>query len=317
MDPINVGGLVVKREIVSHPLLGDAHVIEHKGRAITAMSAVDWERPTRIPTVAEPRKLPAGSGSALLNEIAMRAQAAGVTALRYAGPYPTHALFKSLLRSFRTQGDEEDFTSDVLERAMRLAKDELPIDFTPAPFSRRETPHGFVDTRDGAVERAHIAGVLYDVDGTIGSLARLLPSPSGWTARLGFGTEYTWTTIADLDPRGDVVDGPHAIPSLKNQIIGKEFPLELRAQFAESVSELVATPLAADARAAVLARPVTWQDLGWRSAAKHGEGFALHAAMWTVVAAQNRQQFVLTVSYHLAMIVQSTILDEVAAQLPR
>lgn len=316
MEPIQIAGLVVRRDVTQHPLLGDAHVIEHAGSPITAMSALDWDRPTRIPTVAEPRKLPPGSGSALLNEIARRAEAAGVEALRYAGPYPTHALFKSLLRSFRTQADEEDFTADVLERAMRLARDEVPIDFRPAPFSRRTTAHGFVDSRDGRVERVQLGGVLYDVDGSVGSLAQLEPDGARWIARLGFGIHYPWTTIAELDESGEVTEGPHAIPRLKHDIIGKEFPRELRVQFAETVSELVASPLATDARAAVLARPVVWQDLGWRSAAKHGEGFALHAAMWTVVAAQNRQQFVLTVSHHLAMIVQQTLLDEIAASLP-
>jgi hypothetical protein len=279
------------------------------------MSAIDWERPTRIPTVADPRALPAGSGSALLNEIAMRAQDAGVSMLRYAGPYPTHALFKSLLRSFRTDGDEDDFTADLLGRATRLARDEVAVDFEPAPFTRRPTSTGFVDVRQGAVERVHLGGVLYDVDGTIGSLARLLPTPHGWAARLGFGAEYAWTTIADLDPSGEVVDGPHPIPRMKHEVIGREFPRELRVQFAEAIPDLVATPLADDARAAVLSRPVVWQDLGWRSATKHGGGFALHAAMWTVVAPSSRQQFVLTVSYHLAMIVQTTLVDEIAALL--
>jgi len=317
VNSIEIAGLVVDREVSIHPLLGKAHVISQGARQLTSMSAIDWDRPTQIPAVAEPRNLLPGTGSAIINEIAVRAQAAGVQTLRYAGPYPTHALFKSLLRSFECDGDEDDFTADVLERAMTLAKDEVPVDFRPAPFTRRVTPHGFVDSRDAEVERAQIGGVLYDEDGTVGSLARLVPSPNGWNARLGFGNEYTWASIADLDKKGDVVDGPHAIPKIKHDVIGKEFPRELRVQFAETVSEFVAAPLANDARAAVLARPVVWQDLGWRSAAKHGEGFALHAAMWTVVASQSRQQFVMTVSYHLAMIVQTTLLDEVAASLRR
>ncbi len=316
-DKIEVGELVVQTDVISHPLLGNAHVIAQGRKPLTAMSAIDWDRPTQIPTVAEPRALPAGSGSALLNEIARRARDAGVTTMRYAGPYPTHALFKSLLRSFRTQADEDDFTNDVLGRATRVARDEIAVDFEPAPFTRRPTSHGFVDVRDGVVERVQIGGVLYDVDGTVGSLARLLPTSNGWAARLGFGTEYAWTTIADLDAKGDVIDGPNPIPKMKHDVIGKEFPRDLRMQFADSVSDLVATPLADDAKAAVLARPVMWQDLGWRSSARHGEGFALHAAMWTVVAPQSRQQFVTTVSYHLAMIVQTTLVDEVAALLQK
>src|SRR4051812_16084472 len=97
--PISVDGLVVRREVVPHALLGDALIIEHEGRAITAMSPIDWERPTQIPTVAEPARLPPGTGGALMNFIAERALTAGVAALRYAGPYPTPALYRTLLRS--------------------------------------------------------------------------------------------------------------------------------------------------------------------------------------------------------------------------
>jgi hypothetical protein len=314
-ETIDVAGLVVHRACVPHPLLGTAHVIEHAGRPLTAMSAIDWDRPTRIPTVAEPRALPPGTGSALLNEIARRAQAAGVQTLRYAGPYPTHGLFKSLLRSFATDADEEDFTADLLGRAMRLAGDEVPVDFTPAPFARRATEHGFVDVRSSMVERAHVDGVLYDVDGSIGSLARLEEVGGGYRARLGFGTAFPWVTIAELDREGSVGGGVQPIPPLSDDIVGKQFPDELRAQFAETVPELVAAPLARDARDIVIARPIAWQDLGWRSAARTADGFALHAAMWTVVAPRSAMHFVLTVSHHLAMIVQSTILDEVAARL--
>ena len=107
---MTVAGLCVDPDVVEHPLLGDAHLIVHEGEPITAMSAIDWDRPTQIPTVAEPRKLPRGSGSMLINEIASRAQRAGVQVLRYAGPYPTPALFTTLLRSFRTAAiDGEGF----------------------------------------------------------------------------------------------------------------------------------------------------------------------------------------------------------------
>src|SRR5262245_40981048 len=93
---IEVGGLMVDEDVVEHPLLGDAHLVLRDGEPITAMSAIDWARPTQIPTVAEPRALPRGSGTLLINEIALRAQRAGVLSLRYAGPYATPALFATL-----------------------------------------------------------------------------------------------------------------------------------------------------------------------------------------------------------------------------
>src|SRR4029077_6637607 len=102
----------------------------------TAMSAIDWDRPTRIPTIAEPGRLPPGTGSALLNELARRA----TQPLRYAGPYPTPALYRALQRSLRASAGEAEFTADVVGRALRLADDEIPVDFAPAPHERVDHP---------------------------------------------------------------------------------------------------------------------------------------------------------------------------------
>lgn len=301
---IAVAGLTVHTDVVEHPLLGDAQVIEHAGEPITAMSAIDWDRPTRIPAVAEPRKLPRGTGSMLLNEIALRAQRAGVPALRYAGPYPTPALFTTLLRSFRTTASEAEFSADVLGRAMRLARDELPIDFVPAPFTRTQTAYGSFDLRDG-IERAVIAGVLYDREGTVGSLARMVDDE----AVLAFG-DVVWTRVAKLAGDGSLVGDVQPIPPLAANVIGKRFPQELKEQFAALVADAVPPPLATDARAVILARPVTWADLGWRAAAIAGDGFALHAGWWTQLAPRGFQAFALAVSDALATVITQAILDE-------
>jgi hypothetical protein len=152
VGPLKLGTIAIRRDVVSHPLLGDAHVIEHEGRAITAMSALDWERPTRIPVVAAPAQLPPGAGGLLLNHIAELAQRSGVPRLRYAGPYPTPALYRALARSFRASAGEATFTHDVLGRALRLARDEVPVDFVPAPHLRVALPRGHAEVRPGAVD---------------------------------------------------------------------------------------------------------------------------------------------------------------------
>lgn len=304
---IAVAGLTVHTDVVEHPLLGDAHIIEHAGEPVTAMSAIDWDRPTQIPTVAEPRKLPRGTGSMLLNEIALRARRAGITALRYAGPYPTPALFTTLLRSFHTTASEAEFCADVLGRALRLARDEIAIDFTPAPFERRAMPYGSIDVR-GEIERATIGGVLFDREGTVGSLARLV----GSDAVLAFG-DVVWTRIATLADDGTLVGAVQPIPPLDSDVIGKSFPRELKEQFAALVADAVPPPLATDARAVILERSVTWADLGWRAAAIEGEGFALHAGWWTQLAPHGIQQFALAVSDALATVITQHILAEVMA----
>src|SRR5689334_10654800 len=119
-----VRNAVVQGAIITHRLLGMAHAVGG-----TAMSALDWARPTEIPAIAEPARLPLGSGSAILNTIAMLAQRAGVASLRYAGPYPTAALWATLARSFRSTGSEAAFTAGALDRALRVARDPIAIDF--------------------------------------------------------------------------------------------------------------------------------------------------------------------------------------------
>jgi len=86
-----VDGTVVDGAIRHHPPLGAAHTVGE-----TAMTALDWARPAEIPAIAAPGRLPLGAGAAILNTIALLARDAGVTALRYAGPYPTAALWRSL-----------------------------------------------------------------------------------------------------------------------------------------------------------------------------------------------------------------------------
>ena len=97
-----LGDLVISCDVVLHPLLGDAFVIcDRAGEPLTAMSALDLDHPHEIPVIAEPAKLPAGTGALLLNRIAERAPGP----LRYAGPYPTPALYRALVRSFRASAD--------------------------------------------------------------------------------------------------------------------------------------------------------------------------------------------------------------------
>lgn len=294
-----MAGLVIHRDTVSHPLLGPAHVIEHGERPVTAMSEIDWERPTEIPTIAEPRALPPGSGTLLMNELARRAQAAHVRVLRYAGPYPTHALFASLLRSFRTAGTVEAFTADVLDRAVRLARDEVPVDFMPAPFTR----DGDVDVRDGEVDRIRIAGVTYDRAGETNSLALLASS----RAVLSVGIPVAH--VATLDGTR-IVEGPHAIPAFPAP--ASPFPEALRDTLAEAATAYAPAPLRADISARIRRSTITWEDLGTRAARRTDDGFALHCA-FLVLARHDMALFAQQLSYHLAMIAQQGVLEQLLA----
>jgi hypothetical protein len=302
---LQVGTIAIDRDVTPHPLLGDAHVIVHDGRAITAMSAIDWQRPARIPVVAEPSCLPPGAGGELLNYLATIARDAGVPALRYAGPYPTPALYRALLRSFRASHDETTFARDVLSRALRVARDEVPVDFTPAPHGRVAIAGGHVERRDG-VERVVIDGVTYAPDG---SPARLVRAADGWSCEVWFGDER-YAEIATLSDRGELRAGPRPVPALESRVLGQRFPSELCAAIAELVAECVATPFADDARHAVASRALTWRDLGARVAVRERDGFAVHAALWERIAPKGLARLALALAEALAPVVATTLVGE-------
>ena len=120
-------------------------------------------------------------------------------AMRYAGPYPTPALWHALARSCRTTAREAEFTAGVMERALRVARDELPIDFVPAPCERIAHAHGWTELRD-ALERAVIDGVTYEA-GT----ARLVSCH----AEIWIG-DALYARVASFDDTGALIDGPRA-----------------------------------------------------------------------------------------------------------
>jgi hypothetical protein len=304
---IDIAGLAIDPVVVEHPLLGPSHVIAHAGAPITAMSAIDWDRPTQIPAIAAPRALPPGAGTLLMNHIAERARDSGVPSLRYAGPYPTHALYRSLLRSFRTDGSEDAFTGDALGRSLRVDRTMIPIDFRPAPFRRRSLDTGFVDIRDDIVERAQLGAILFAPDGD--TLAQLVRIDGGYEAELSVGGLRV-ALLARLDAIGDVVDGPHPPPSFAAGAVGSPFPDPLRIQLAELAAVLVPSPLSSDVRRILTERSIEWADLGWRAAASVNGRFVVHVA-FLVLAKHDMNRFAELLSYHLARIAQGAVLDEV------
>lgn len=298
-----VGDLVIACDVVIHPLLGEAFVIcDRAGEPLTAMSAVDLDHPSEIPIIAEPGKLPPGAGTLLLNRIAERA----THPLRYAGPYPTPALYRALLRSFRASADEATFCDDVLGRALRLARDDVPVEFTPAPHVRVEFSRGFTELRDG-VERAVIDDVAYTPDG----IARLVD----YRAELWFGaTRYAH--VATFSDAGMLVDGPHPIPPSTSDVVGREFPPPLRAAIAELIADAVPGPLAVAARELVTRRTITWEDLGARGARRTPTGFAVHAAIWNHVSPLGLAHVALAITDALSPVVTLAIVAELQPRLP-
>jgi hypothetical protein len=311
---LNVAGATVDGATFQHPLLGPAHAVGD-----TAMTALDWARPTEIPAIAEPSRLPPGAGGAILNTIALLARAAHVAALRYAGPYPTAALWHSLARSFHTSAAESSFTAGALDRALRVARDPIPIDFAPAPHDRLAIPSGFVELR-ARPERVVLAGIAYTPGG---SPARLVDAPSepsepgregqaaGSHCEIWFG-DTCYARVATLATDGSLLAGPRPIPSCTSPVLGRAFPAPLREALAELIADAVPPPLADDARALCASAALHWADLGARAAREQPDGFAVHAALWDRIAPLGLARLALALTEALAPVVAAAVVRAAA-----
>ena len=303
----------------AHALLGQALAIQDaSGAVLTWMSVVDWARPTELPTVAEPGRLPSGAGAAILNSIAERAAATGVAALHYAGPYPTPALWRAAARSFRAQGRDRSavsegvFCADVVGRAARVAREVMSeIAFVPAPHRRVAWAGGggWSEVRDG-VERVVVDGIGYE---RAGSPARLMDGEAAGAvaAELWFG-DASYARVAVVDATGALVGALQPVPPLSSRVLGQLFPRPLRDAIAGLVAELVPPVLAEAAQARVAATPIRWADLGARAARSDAQGFALHAALWERVGPHGLPRLALAIAEALAPAVTAALVSDLA-----
>ena len=287
--------LAIDGALGDHPVLGAVHTLAVDGRPVAAMSALDWARPTAIPAIDRPAALPAGAGTLLLTAIARLAQDAGVAALRYAGPYPTDALWASLAPSFRTDGRAADFTATAATRWTGRDRAPIAIDFAPAPFERATVAPGVhVQLRDG-LERAIVDGAAYDRGAGV---RRLVPDGDGWAAALWFGDRHH-ATAARFTAGGALVDRT-ALPAPTGDPVGQVLPPALVAALGSLVAELVPAPLADAAPAALAAVPIVWGDPGPAAAADRGDRLVLHAALWHALAPHGLARVALALAEALA-----------------
>jgi len=309
------GGAMLVVDTAEHDaLFGRAHPIvvvtgDVRERRTTC-SPIDWRAPRRIPAIAAPAMLPPGAGSAVLNLIAIAAADAAVTALRYAGPYPTDALWYALGHSFRTSGEREAFVAGAADRALRLSHDEIPIDFAPAPFERAWIDGGEVHLRDGVVQRVRINGVLYAPRGTPGRLVAI--DGGKLAAEVWFG-DRPWSRVAVLDADGRIIDGPYPVTACTSAVIGTKFPRALRVALADVVADLVAPPLADSARGVLADEDITWADCGAAAARAMSTGLEVHAALWERLAPLGMARLAAALAEALAPVVAARAQARLAA----
>jgi hypothetical protein len=290
----------------AHPLFGVATAI---GR--TACTPIDWRAPREIPALVNPAILPPGVGTMVLNTIAMIARHVGIPSLRYAGPYPTAALWRSLATCFRTTADEATFTADALARAARVARDPIAIDFVPAPFERVLGNFGVVEVR-GEPERLRFGSTVYSRDG---STARLVRNGDRWAAEVWFG-DALWGRMLELADDLTLVGGPWPLPASTSEVVGKSFPPELRVALSDLIVDLIAAPLATAARAVLAETPIRWVGtLGAFAAFADDDGFAVHGALWNVVARHGMARLALALAEALAPLVAQKAQARLAAMM--
>lgn len=254
-----------------HPLWGASDrlvSVEPNARStvLTVCQTVDWDAIVAIPALADPTRLPPGTGTAVLNLLAGLARDQGSGPLAYRGPYPTEQLFWALVESFRFEGGEDApaarFTANA-EAAFRDGRAPAPaVRWIPAPHERRGVAPGIsVLLRDG-VETLTWDGRSYHwprAQGLERREHRVLRSASGMGEAGGAGVVASlWALGQPLEDQivlsisGNVLVGPTS----KAPDPAEEQPLA--AVWRGALSRLLpleATPLLAGAIAA------TWPEL--------------------------------------------------------
>jgi hypothetical protein len=263
-----------------HPLFGAVDRVASRGAAGEVecrCGAVDWAAPAHIPPLDRPGRLPAGAGSAVLGLLALLAARAGRAALRYRGPYPTDALWATLLDAFRPCGDvlaaHDAFVAGGLPLALSGAMHEVPVDLAPAPFVREAIAPGVTaQLRDG-LEVLWIDGAGYRAGA--GDGRRLVREGGAWRATLVVGGA-PWCDVAWLSDARDRLERAAPPPALAAPRAIDE-PLR-RGLFALALADAPA-PLAA--ALAALDPPLWIGDPGLALAARarDGSGLIVHAGL--------------------------------------
>ncbi len=125
-----------------------------RGReALTLFQSLDYARPDFIPPLFEPRRLPPGGGTTLLNLIAGLMKDHAVATVRYRGPYPTEQLFTALLECFRYAAGE----GLPLERFLA----DGALDWHPAPFEAQHVRPGLVVQLRHEIEKVTLDGATF------------------------------------------------------------------------------------------------------------------------------------------------------------
>jgi hypothetical protein len=153
IPPRGVVGIVARggRDGRDELRVADTPADTRSARAVGDFAPLDYAAIDEIPVLAEPHRLPAHAGTAVLNVLATLAADAGRDALRYRGPYSSESLFLALLESFHYTPDTDDPLTAFVHGVLR---------WQPAPHARSFTDEVYVQRR-GRVEKVVWHGRAY------------------------------------------------------------------------------------------------------------------------------------------------------------
>jgi hypothetical protein len=247
---------------------------------LTVFEALTYERIDRIPVLAEPARLPTGTGAAVLNLVAALAADAGASRLPYRGPYPTERLFLALLESFRYDTDEADPLAGFMSGR---------VEWSPAPCERVCLPSGVTAHLRGRIEkvawrerhyhrpdwqgiRRHASRRVRDVDGAVVCSLWALGEPVEDHLR--------------LDPDGARVE---VIMPRRPAAAPRPLPDPVLAGLASAVAALGAAALAPFVREVAAGCTLTWASVDGDLVAVRGPHLRVSDALRELLARRLRR----------------------------
>lgn len=318
----------VRPRAAEHAILGVCDVAAVPGGpALTRFQAVDWHAPRAIPAMERPAALPSGAGSAILNYLAQRALERGTGPLRYVGPYPTNALFDTLLTCFRVGEPVAEararFSAQVEELAVAATVREIAVDFWPDPFSRvwndakdetgvcgaeRAGRSVCVQLRRG-VEAVYVGDRAYRRAPSVASPRRVIapeaPAEDGasWRAVIEIGGRL-WAEVARVDGSGRLLDGPHPLPAVTNPLVGTPLPAGIRQVLLAALPARAPQLLQAMLAQVVAEIPIYWADTGDALARYREDRVEVHAALPEAFAEESASALLDTLARALEPVLQ-------------
>jgi len=169
---------------------------------ITVLAALDWSRLLHVPPLADPARLPAHAGTALLNAISGLMQDQGVARCAYEGPYPSEQLFTALLEAFHYDAAEPPLEAFLAGEAVR---------WIPAPHERHRPRPGLVVQLRESVDKVVLDGRAFyrrDWQGVERREPRVVRAVDGRVVCSLWAFDRALEDRAVLDARGQVLELP-------------------------------------------------------------------------------------------------------------